>query len=61
MDGTMSDKPVFEFITHDGNAYRIWADGRIEGFPPEGIVINRIPLLANERAAAAMQRVAETA
>jgi len=46
----MSDKPVVELISHDGNAFRVWADGRTEGFP-DGIMINRIPSFANERAA----------
>jgi hypothetical protein len=61
MDGAMSDRPVFEFITQDGNAYRIWPDGRVEGFPAEGVVINRIPSFANQRAAEALAAQAKAA
>ncbi len=44
----MTDKPAFEVRGLDGSAYRIWADGRIDGFGPNpGIIINRIPTLIN--------------
>ena len=40
-------KPVFEFLVRDGDkfvrAFAIYADGRHEGFPKEGAVINRVP------------------
>lgn len=36
-----SMKPMFEVITKDGHAYRVWADGSTEGFPPDSIIINR--------------------
>jgi hypothetical protein len=37
-------KPAFEVIRADGHAFRIWADGRTEGFGEgSAIVINRIP------------------
>lgn len=40
----MADKPAFEVIT-DHHHYRVYADGRVEGFPADGkqVVINRIP------------------
>jgi hypothetical protein len=37
--------PAFEFITHDGHAFRVWPDGSTEGFPSAGTTINRIPLM----------------
>lgn len=40
-------KPVWEFLVRDGDqivrAFAIYADGRHEGFPKEGILINRVP------------------
>ena len=43
--GFYEEKPLFELILPD-HAYRIWADGRLEGFPKEGLIINRMyPLL----------------
>jgi hypothetical protein len=54
---SMNDLPAFEVRTHDGTAFghvfRIWADGRIEGFP-NGVIVNRIPQLMNDRANAAI-------
>lgn len=42
-------KPAFEVMNRDesGNwhTFKIYADGRIEGFPEGSIVINRIPNL----------------
>jgi hypothetical protein len=35
-----SNKPVFEIKTLDGKIYRLWADGRMEGFP-DGVMITR--------------------
>ena len=38
--------PAFEVVdTKTGHCYRIWADGRTEGFPEAQLVINRIPAL----------------
>lgn len=36
--------PVFTLETETGKTFKIWPDGRTEGFPP-GVVINRIPIL----------------
>lgn len=37
--------PAFEVLARDGATFRIWADGRVEGFPPNAVIINRIPAL----------------
>lgn len=50
----IEDKPAFEVIEPSGHAYRIWADGRTEGFG-ESIVINRIPMIANVRVTDALR------
>ncbi len=43
------DKPVFELRYPSGVfTYKIWADGRIEGFNDKMIVINRIPQLLKQ-------------
>lgn len=52
--------PIFEIHERSGKCYRIWPDGRIEGFPYDAFVINRIwPLwqrtLALERQPALME------
>lgn len=40
----MSDRPAFEVTDLAGKHYRIWADGRVDGFDIEPcVVINRIP------------------
>ncbi|MDP1594156.1 MAG: hypothetical protein Q8L80_07930 [Gallionella sp.] len=36
------DKPIFEVVYLDGRRYRIFADGRIEGFPDGAIISNGI-------------------
>lgn len=43
----MSEEPVFEITDLDGEHYKIWANGRTEGFEKMSprVVINRIPLL----------------
>lgn len=40
---------VFE-VRHgaDGHVWRVYADGRIEGFPEGCVVVNRVPLYAME-------------
>lgn len=45
-----NDKPAFEVRPYGGEPFLIWADGRIEGFPPGVIVINRIPQLMADHA-----------
>lgn len=40
----LSDRPAFEVRGPD-NHYKIWADGRIEGFGKSTMIINRIPVL----------------
>ena len=43
--GFYEEKPLFEMILPN-HAYRIWAGGRLEGFPKERLIINRMyPLL----------------
>ena len=40
----MTDKPIFEVTNLAGKSFKIWEDGRIDGFDIEPcIVINRIP------------------
>lgn len=39
---------VFEVRRADGHVWRVYADGRIEGFPDGCVVINRVPLYAIE-------------
>jgi hypothetical protein len=52
----MSDKPLFEVLYPDADQnFRIWADGRIEGFPPGPIIFNRAQQFANQRAADALE------
>jgi hypothetical protein len=34
-------EPIFEVHSPDGDVFRIWADGRIDGFPPGSMVLNR--------------------
>lgn len=53
----MSEKPAFEVICGD-HAYRVWADGHVEGFPDNRIIINRIRAHANERSMAVLQSAA---
>lgn len=50
MDPTIA----FEVRSADGKAYRIWADGRTEGFGERCIVINRIPHHISQAVAAAL-------
>ena len=45
------DRAVFEFHAHDGREFKVYADGRTEGFGP-GIVLNRYPLLLAKAKAA---------
>jgi len=48
------DPPTFQ-VTYmgTGHEYKIWADGHVEGFPPDCVVMNRIPArIAMEVAAA---------
>lgn len=45
----MQNLPAFEVRDRSGKSFKIWADGRIDGFPDDAtIVFNRIPLLINE-------------
>lgn len=45
-----SDLPAFEMRDLHGKHYRIWSDGRTEGFEDvePRLIINRIPLLIAE-------------
>lgn len=44
------DPAAFE-VSAPGVHYRIWSDGRIEGFPSGAIIMNRIPALIAASAA----------
>lgn len=45
---TVKAVPVFEVLYSDGRpAFRVWANGQIEGFPEGGYVINRVPQLVH--------------
>ena len=54
-----SARPVFEVIDCDtGHTYRIWANGRIEGFGDRAVVFNRIPqLVAKAEATTEAERI----
>lgn len=45
MKHVKSEKPIFMVITESGHEYKIWPDGRTEGFGGGIIVFNRIPQL----------------
>lgn len=46
--GSEGPKPAFELIHAESNqVWRIYEDGRTEGFPEGGFIINRIPILAH--------------
>ena len=50
----LGDKPAFELRTHDGHVYKIWENGKTEGFDTTApcVAFNRIPILiANARTA----------
>lgn len=40
-------RPAFEVRSPDGQYFAVWADGRVEGFPPNSTIVNRIPILRN--------------
>ena len=40
-------KPIFEVQEPSGKIYRIWAEGRIEGFEAGAVIINRVAPLMN--------------
>ena len=44
---------AFKIIEPSGKTYRVYEDGRVEGFESGAIVINRIPMLWRERLSAA--------
>lgn len=37
-------KAAFEIHAKDGRAWKIYVDGRTEGFPEGSVIFNRIPL-----------------
>lgn len=39
---------IFEVKAGDGRIFRIWADGRVDGFGSDAIVVNRIPTALRE-------------
>ena len=43
-------QPVFE-ILYENNHYKVYDDGKLEGFPAEGVIINRIPVRVAEKVA----------
>lgn len=45
----MNDKiTLFEVHIQDGAVYRIWPDGRVEGFTSPCVVINHYPALVHQ-------------
>lgn len=48
------DWPAFEVLTPSGQTYRIWSNGRVEGFGDKAIIINRIPAEINRAVARAI-------
>ena len=52
----LEEEAAFEvFDPATGNRMKVYASGRIEGFPPGySAIINRIPLLTNRRIAEAL-------
>jgi hypothetical protein len=46
----MINKPIFE-IQYNNNHYKIYENGKIEGFPEGGLVVNRIQATMAERIA----------
>lgn len=38
------EKPAFEIHEKSGKSYLIFTDGSVEGFEPDAIVINRLPV-----------------
>lgn len=47
MEDRLSPRPAFEVYTRDGQAFRVFANGRVEGFGADPVIINRIPPLVN--------------
>jgi hypothetical protein len=43
MSDMLNGTAAFEVRAADGHWYRIWSDGRTEGFGDAPIIINRIP------------------
>ena len=39
---------IFRIVESSGKVYRIYGDGRIEGFESGAVVVNRIPMLISE-------------
>jgi hypothetical protein len=46
------NEPAFEIHTTDGHAFKVYDDGRVEGFPVGVRVVNRIPRCIAEAVAA---------
>lgn len=38
-----TEGPVFQVRTKSGHHFKVWTDGRIEGFPPDSCICNMIP------------------
>ena len=60
MNTTLKDTPVFEVLEITpggfGRKYKIWADGRTEGFDFRHAVINLIQVMANYQMATALEK-----
>ena len=39
------ERAAFEVHQRNGNVWKVYANGKIEGFPDECFIINRIPLM----------------
>lgn len=53
------DDYVFMVVDAFGTTYKIWADGRTEGFGPRASIVNKIPQHTHMAVATAMLQVAE--
>ena len=59
-ESTNTTGPIFEVLEivngGYGRTYRIWADGRTEGFEFRHIILNRITVMADYQTAIALER-----
>lgn len=56
----MSRQPIFEVVLQpSGHRMQVYADGEIEGFPRDAVIVNRIPDFLQEAAVDALSRRAD--
>ena len=55
-----SEEPIFQVVEvlpgAHGRTYKIWADGRTEGFEGRHIILNLIPVMASYQVAIALEK-----